>query len=92
MEAAAALDVLDQGGGRREARTEALLVALQLGQHLVGTDRVEVPERTAAEGREPESEDGPDVAVTGAAQDAIPPAVQRLVDELQVAALADLVA
>src|SRR5690606_14703672 len=82
---------LDERGGRGPAGAEAIVEALHVGEHRGGAHRVEVAEGAAAEGREAEPEDRADVAVARRAEDPLAPAVQRLVDELQVAALLDLV-
>ena len=57
-----------------------------------GANAVHVAERPAAEGREPDPEHRPDVAVTRRTQNAFLEAPRRLVDHRQHAALDDLLA
>src|SRR5690606_8810237 len=66
--------------GRGEALAVGGLQLLEAGHHLLAGALVGVAERTAAEGWEADAEDGADVAVAGAADDAFVQAAGGFVD------------
>src|SRR5205814_8483645 len=66
------LRLVAQHIGRREPGAVALGEALELAHDARGAEVVGVSQRAAAERREPEAEDGADVAVAGRAYDPLP--------------------
>src|SRR5207249_860012 len=81
---------LHQLRGRGEADAELVLVLAQPLDHLGRSQRIRIPEGTAAERRPAEPEDRADVAVARGAEDALAQAMRGLVHHLQHAALGDL--
>src|SRR3989454_9387430 len=69
--------------GRREPGAVALGEALELPHDARGAEVVGVSQRAAAERREPEDEDGADVALAGRAYDPPPHPARRLVSHYQ---------
>src|SRR5262245_1213440 len=86
----ARLHVLQQERSRREALTEPLVVVLEPLQNATGALRVDVAKRAAEKRGEAQTEDRPDVAVAGRAQDALAQAQHRLIHHLKRAALGHL--
>src|SRR5438094_2753851 len=90
MELRVALRLLAQHVARREARTVALGEPLELAHDARGAEVVGVPQRAAAERREPEAENGADVAVAGAAHDPLPHPARGFVQHHEDQPLDDL--
>src|SRR3989449_8857162 len=68
---------------RREARAVALGEPLQLAGDARGAQVVGVAQRASAERREPEAEDGADVAVAWGAGDALAPSPRGLGEDYE---------
>src|SRR5438093_863103 len=82
--------MLPQYLGWREADTVSLGEMLEIAQNAFGTEVIRVPQRAAAEGREAESEDRADVAVSRIADHALAQGPRRLIDHAEHEPLQDL--
>src|SRR2546425_13169759 len=76
--------------GRRETGAVALGEALELAHDARGAEVVGVSQRATAERRDPEAEDGADVAVGGRAYDPLPARARRFVQHYEHEPLDDL--
>src|SRR3989441_5370567 len=83
IELRVALRLVAQHIGRREPGAVALGEALELAHDARGAEVVGVSQRAAAERREPEAEDGADVAVAGRAYDPLPDRARRFVQHYE---------
>src|SRR5215204_5214821 len=70
---------LQQRRSRTEPLAELLLQLVERLDHPAGADIVDHPERSAAEGREPDTEDGSDVGVARTANHPVGAGKRRLI-------------
>ena len=84
------LGVVNQERCGGKAGPEAILQALQGVNNTLGSDPVDVPERSTEEGREAETEDGTHVAIKRGLKGLVLEAVDRLVHHSQHNTVLDL--
>src|SRR5581483_5724467 len=90
VKALAASRHLAQQRRRLEPRAELRRVALEPPHDLLAADAIRLVEDAAAERREAEAEEDPDVDRVGIGQDALLDRARHLVEHLQPAALGDV--
>src|SRR3989449_6675199 len=90
MELRVALRLLAQHVARREADTVALGEPLELAHDARRAEVVGVPQRAAAERREPETQEGAHRAIPGCAPEPLPPRARGFVSRHQEQPVEDL--